>query len=65
MGKKHELAVEAKVAKSIGALVNDVTLDLDEVGKYLAHIQPRTSYNRVLLVAEAAAEEVEKLLGRE
>lgn len=60
MGRKHELSEEAKVAKTIGGLVSNVNLDLDEVGKYLAQLRPMTNYNRVMLVAEAAVDEVEK-----
>jgi hypothetical protein len=64
MSRKHELSEEAKVAKSIGKLISDVNLDLDEVGKYLGQLKPMTNYNRMILVAEAAVDEVEKENGR-
>lgn len=64
MGRKHELSEEAKVAKSIGKLISDVNLDLDEVGKYLGQLRPMTNYNRMILVAEAAVDEVENNNGR-
>tara|TARA_B110000459_G_C16265187_1_gene339620 strand:+ start:346 stop:540 length:195 start_codon:yes stop_codon:yes gene_type:complete len=64
MSKKHELSEEAKVAKGIGKLISDVNLNLDEVGKYLGQLRPMTNYNRMILVAEAAVDEVEKENGR-
>jgi hypothetical protein len=55
--RKLQLTKEHKVAKKITELVSDVTLDLDEVGKTIANAQPTVTYNRVILVAEAAIEE--------
>ena len=47
-----------KVANQIAEIVNDLTLDLDKVGYYLAD-QPTILYNRLILIAEAAVEEKE------
>lgn len=47
---------ETKVAQAISDLVNDLTLDLDQVGIYLASNNFIT-YNRVMIIIEAAKEE--------
>jgi biopolymer transport protein ExbD len=44
---------ETKVAEKISDLVNDLTLDLDQVGIYLA-TNNTTTYRRVIEVMEAA-----------
>lgn len=56
---------EDRVADKIVNLVNDVTLDLDEVGKIIATGYLTISYNRVILLAEAAADEREKANARQ
>ena len=55
--RKLQLTKEQKIAKKMTELVSDVTLDLDEVGKTIANAQPTITYNRIILVAEAAVEE--------
>lgn len=55
--RKLQVTNEQKVAKKITQLVSDVTLDLDEVGKTIANASPTITYNRVILIAEAAVEE--------
>lgn len=50
---------EEKVAVKIANLVNDVTIDLDKVGQHLANGLPTISYNRLVLLTEAAIEEKE------
>jgi len=57
--KTKQKTKEDKVADKIVDLVNDVTLDLEEVGKIIATGYLTMSYNRVILLAEAAAEERE------
>jgi hypothetical protein len=47
---------ETKVAQAISDLVNDLTLDLDQVGIYLAS-NSHITYNRVMVIIEAAKEE--------
>ena len=51
---------EQRVANKIADLINDVTLDLDEVGKNLVEQQMTVSYNRLVLLPEAAIEEKER-----
>jgi hypothetical protein len=52
---------ELKVANTITNLVNDLTLDLDQVGVYLASNNSIT-YRRILEIAEAARWEKEERL---
>jgi hypothetical protein len=56
---------ETKVAEKIAGLVDSVDLDLDRVGIELARIQPKTFYNRALLVMESAVEEQERQSGKQ
>lgn len=49
---------EQKTAEMIANKLNIVTLNLDEVGKYLAGM-PNIFYNRLMMVAEAAEWEKE------
>ena len=51
------LSKEERVAKKMLSLVNDVTVDLDELGKAIAKAEPTIMYNRFILIAEAAADE--------
>lgn len=53
--RRHRLATsqEEKVAKRIGDLVSDFSLDLEQVGKYIAVALPYTIYARVVEVLEA------------
>jgi len=50
---------ELKVATKISDLVNDLTLDLDQVGFYLA-TNNAVTYRRVMDIAEAAQWEKEE-----
>lgn len=52
---------ELKVAEKMSALVNDLTLDLDQIGVYLASNNSIT-YRRLLEVIEAAKWEKEERL---
>jgi hypothetical protein len=56
---------EDKVAEKITNLLNDVTLDLEEVGKVIANGQMTLSYNRLVLIAESAVEEKERTYERQ
>lgn len=49
---------ELKVAEKMSALVNDLTLDLDQVGRYIAR-EPAVTYRRVMEIAESAKYERE------
>lgn len=44
---------EERVAKSIGRILSDFSLDLEQVGKYIATALPHTIYARTLEVLEA------------
>ena len=48
---------EEKVAIRFGELVNDVTLDLDQIGKYIARQLPTISHRRLGVIIESAEEE--------
>ena len=50
-----------KTAVKIAELLNDVTLDLDQVGQYLGRLAPTISYNRLMIIAEAAEWEKEQV----
>ena len=50
---------EEKVAHTIAKLLDSLSLNLDEVGKYLARFLPNTIYNRLMIIAEAAEWEKE------
>lgn len=58
---KRPLTKEQRIAKQIVDLTNDVTLDLDDVGKTIANAHPTMSYNRLILIAESAVEEKENV----
>lgn len=54
---------EEKVAIKLGETMNDLTLDLDEVGKHLA-TSKTVLVNRLSLVVESALEEKEDRFGK-
>jgi hypothetical protein len=58
---KRQMTKEEKVANQIAKTLSPVDLDLDEVGFFLAKIKPTTHYNRLILVAESAVSEQEKI----
>jgi hypothetical protein len=45
---------EEKIAKKLSDIVNDYTLDLDEVGRHFYRVAPRVSYNRIIDIVEVA-----------
>lgn len=51
---KLPISKEEKVAVSIGKLLSDFHLDLEQVGKYIAVAVPHTIYVRTLEVLESA-----------
>jgi len=55
---KRKITRAERVAHKLAEIVNDVSLDLDKVGYYLAE-QPNVSYNRLVIIAEAAVAEKE------
>lgn len=52
--------MEQKLAVKLSNLLDSVSLDLDRVGIEIARLAPTTSYNRFILVAEAAVDEQER-----
>jgi hypothetical protein len=53
-GRRLPASKEEKVAVKLSDIVNDYTLDIEEVGKSFARVAPIVSYNRVLEIAEVA-----------
>jgi len=53
---------EEKVAMSMVELVNDLTLDLDAVGRYVGEQASTVIYNRLDLVIDQARDTKERLL---
>ena len=51
-------STEQKVASKIATMVNDLTLDLDQVGIYIAR-ENNITYRRVMEIAESAKYEKE------
>ena len=45
---------EEKVARSMIELVNDLTLDLDSVGRYVGEQAPTVLYNRLDVIIDSA-----------
>ena len=54
ISKAVVMSTEEKVAKKLGLLVMDLTLDLEKVGYHLAHSNPFLYYSRALEVLESA-----------
>ena len=53
-GLRLPTSQEEKVAQRIGDLLSDFSLDLEQVGKYIAVALPYTIYARSIEVLEAA-----------
>lgn len=54
-----QLTDEEKAAKKLANIVNDLSLDIEMVGRYLARQERNVSYNRLIVVAESAQYEKE------
>jgi hypothetical protein len=50
---------EGKTAEKMAGLINDITLDLDLVGRYLADLTSSVQYNRLYEVFESARKQKE------
>jgi hypothetical protein len=48
------------VAEKLSVLVNDLTLNLDLIGEYIARSAPNVTYRRLMEIAEAARYEREE-----
>ena len=57
--RRKTMTKEMKVAKQLSDMLNDVTLDLDMVGKYLAIHSSSIQFNRIQIIAETAQYEKE------
>jgi hypothetical protein len=53
-GRKLPPSKEEKVAVKLSDIVNDYTLDIEEVGRNFARVAPLVSYNRVIEITEVA-----------
>jgi hypothetical protein len=53
------ISKEEKIAIKMSDIVNDYTLNLDEVGKHFFRVAPKVSYNRVVEIVEIAEQERE------
>lgn len=60
-----KITKEQKVAKHLATMANDLDLDLERVGIEIARLRPMVTYNRLMVIAEAAAFEQENIIGRE
>jgi hypothetical protein len=56
--RRIPISKEEKIALKLSEIVNDYTLNLDEVGRHFFRVAPRVSYNRILDIVEVA--ELEK-----
>jgi hypothetical protein len=50
---------EEKIALKLSEIVNDYTLDLEEIGRYFYRVAPKVSYNRIVEIVEVAEFEKE------
>ena len=60
----RRMSNEEKVAHAIAKLLDSLTLNLDDVGKYLARFLPNTIYNRLMIIVESAEWEKENTYER-
>lgn len=61
--KKKIATKEEKIANGMIQAVNDFTLDLDHVGRYIAEQSPAVLYNRLIVVVDSMEYEKEKQNG--
>lgn len=62
MTRRKTKSDNEKVAEKLTLLVNDLTLDLDQIGQYIARSAPNVSYRRFVEIAEAARYEREEAI---
>jgi hypothetical protein len=58
------ISKEEKIAIKMSDIVNDYTLNLDEVGKHFFRVAPKVSYNRVVEIVDIAEQEREAVNDR-
>jgi hypothetical protein len=56
---KIQVSKEEKIALKLSDIVNDYTLNLDEVGRHFYRVAPMVSYNRILDIVDVAEMERE------
>lgn len=61
----RKITKEQKIAKNLATMANDLDLDLERVGIEIARLRPMVTYNRLMIIAEAAAYEQEAIIARE
>ncbi len=59
--RRHKVTEEEKVAIRLSNIVNDLRIDLEQVGVYFARSSQRVSQNRLQVIAESAKAERENL----
>jgi hypothetical protein len=62
--RKRTPTREEKIAVKISDLLSPVDLDLDNVGFFLANLPSKIHYNRLVLIAESAVAEQERINDR-
>ena len=62
--RRKTLTKEQKVAKQLADMLNDITLDLDMVGKYLGVDSSSVQFNRIQHIADVAQFEKEEQYDR-
>jgi protein associated with RNAse G/E len=58
-GRRLPITKEEKVALKLSEIVNDYTLDLEEIGRYFYKVAPKVSYNRIIEIVDVAEFEKE------
>lgn len=53
---------EERVAKRIKVIVEDLDLDLEQAGIYLARVLPHLTFNRLKAIMEVAVDEKEMIM---
>lgn len=61
---KYKPTQEDKTAQMLVGSVDNLSLDLDQVGVKIARIAPNVLFNRLEVIVESAREEKEKLYER-
>ena len=52
--RKHKITEEEKIALKLSAIMADIRLDLELVGRYFGRVNPNVSNKRLQVVAEAS-----------
>ena len=58
------MSEEEKIALKIGNMISNLNLDIETVGKYLANTVSNVGYNRLIVIAESAESEKERMYVR-